>query len=83
MCSDRIAENEMVDGMDTVIDFCDFPDILFTSEGLFDCRHILESYLPVDSGVGRKVKEALTDLYVRVKFRGIFDIIRNAAESHG
>lgn len=152
MCSDRIAENEMIDGADTVINFCDFPDILFTSEGLFDCRHILESYLPADtlidawqmmidverkegeinslaaafrkmklpellksyvglynvpggtmetrrlvrqwvaaelwsrslfSGIGRKTKEALTDLYVRVKFRGLFNIIRNAAESHG
>lgn len=151
MCSDRISENEMIDGTDTVINFCDFPDILFTSEGLFDCRHILESYLPVDtlmdawqmmieverrndeinspvaafrkmklpellksyaglynvpggtvetrrmvrqwvaaelwsrslfSGIGRKVKEALTNLYVRVRFRGLFDMIRNTAENY-
>lgn len=48
LCSDRIAESEKIDGQDTQINFADFPDILFTSEGLFDCRHILESYLSVD-----------------------------------
>lgn len=150
LCSDRLADELMIDGEDISFNFADFPDVLFTSDGLFDCRHILENYLPADmlidawqvlieverrddeinslvaklrkmklsellknymeppsgedvetgqlireliatelwsrslfSGIQRKVKEALTDLYVRVKFRGLFNIIRNAAESHG
>ena len=48
-CSKRIAESEMIDGEDTRINFADFPDILFTSDGFFDCRHILENYLPFDT----------------------------------
>ena len=38
-----------VDGEDTAFNFTDFPDILFTSDGFFDCRHILENYLPFDT----------------------------------
>ena len=149
LCSDRIAENEMIDGEETAINFCDFPDILFTSDGLFDCRHILENYLSVDvlmdawqllldeertnrevnslaaafrkmklpelwkcyknmdlrkdagegqivkewivwelwsrslfSGIWRKAKEALTQVYVNVKYKGLFDIMRTAAEKY-
>lgn len=48
LCSNCIAESEMIDGEDTSINLTDFPDILFTSEGLFDCRHILENYLSDD-----------------------------------
>lgn len=46
LCSDRLAECEKIDGEDTQINFADFPDILFNSEGLFNCRHIQENYLP-------------------------------------
>lgn len=144
LCYDRIAENEMIDGEETAINFCDFPDILLTSDGLFDCRHILENYLSVDvlmdawqllldeertnrevnslatafrkmklpelwkcyknmdlrkdagegqivkewiawelwsrslfSGIWRKSKEELLKLYLRWKYRWIFDIFRN------
>lgn len=48
LCSGRIAESKMIDGQDTKMNFADFPDILFTESGLFDCRHILENYLSVD-----------------------------------
>ncbi len=48
LCSDRIADELMIDGEDTKMNFADFPDILFTESGLFDCRHILENYLSVD-----------------------------------
>ena len=48
LCSDRLADELMIDGEDTKINFADFPDILFTESGLFDCRHILENYLSVD-----------------------------------
>lgn len=48
LCADRLAENEMIDGKEVEINFADFPDILFTSEGIFDCRHVLENYLPMD-----------------------------------
>ncbi len=48
LCSDRIADELMIDGEDTKMNFADFPDILFTESGIFDCRHILENYLSVD-----------------------------------
>ena len=48
LCSDRIADELMIDGEDTKMNFADFPDILFTESGLFDCRHILENYLSID-----------------------------------
>lgn len=154
LCSDRIAENEMIDGEDTRINFTDFPDLLFTSDGLFDCRHILENYLSVDalidtwqllrevernneevnsmaaalrkmrlwdllkyymkwkmhktkedseheakqlvchwittelwsrsflSGIYRSIKEGALQLYVNVKYKGLFDIMRTAAEKY-
>lgn len=154
LCSDRLAENEMIDGIDTSINFADFPDILFTSDGFFDCRHILENYLPFDaladawqllikaerenseinrmaadfrkmklldlmkyyikwhshktkddsereakrlvcqwiaaelwsrsffSGIWRKSKEALLQIYVNWKYKGLFDIMRTAAEKY-
>ena len=153
-CSERIAESEMIDGEDTRINFADFPDILFTSDGFFDCRHILENYLSVDmladawqllldeertngevnslaadfrkmklldlmkyyikwhshktnddseqeakwlvcqwivaelwsrsffSGIWRKAKEVLTQIYAHVKYKQIFDIVRTAAEKY-
>ena len=49
LCSDRLADELMIDGEDTAFNFADFPDILFTSDGFFDCRHILENYLPLDT----------------------------------
>lgn len=154
MCSDRLAENEMIDGEDTQINFADFPDILFTSDGFFDCRYVLENYLSFDmlvdvwellieteqenseinrmaadfrklklrdllkyyikwqsnkvkddseqeakwlvcqwiatklwsrslfSGIWRKSKEALLQLYVSWKYKGFFDIVRTAAEKY-
>lgn len=154
LCSDRLAENEMIDGIDTSINFADFPDILFTSDGFFDCRRVLESYLPFDmladtwqllieaereneevnrmaadfrklkfrdllkyyikwqsqetkddseqeakrlvcqwiaaelwsrsffSGIWRKAREALLQLYVSWKYKGLFDIMRNVAEKY-
>lgn len=48
LCSDRLAEELKIDGEDTQINFVDFPDILFTPDGFFDCRHVLENYLPFD-----------------------------------
>ena len=48
LCSDRLADELMIDGEDTKMNFADFPDILFTESGLFDCRHILKNYLSVD-----------------------------------
>lgn len=154
LCSDRLAEELKIDGEDTSINFADFPDILFTSDGFFDCRHILESYLPFDtladtwqllieaerenseinrmaadfrkmklldlmkyyikwqsheikddsereakrlvcqwiaaelwsrsffSGIWRKAREALLQLYVSWKYKGLFDIMRTAAEKY-
>lgn len=146
LCSDRVAEELMIDGENTEINFSDFPDLLFNSKGLFDCRHILENYLPVDtlmdawealreaernkeeinsiaaafrkmklrelwkcyqqqdlrkdpeagqmvrewilwevwsrsllSGIWRKSREAVLQLYVSWKYRGIFNIIRSVA----
>ena len=154
LCSDRLADELMVDGEDTAFNFTDFPDILFTSDGFFDCRHTLENYLPFDtladawqllikaerenseinrmaadfrkmklldlmkyyikwqsrktkedsereakqlvcqwiaaelwsrsffSSIWRKSKEALLQLYVSWKYKGLFDIMRTAAEKY-
>lgn len=154
LCSDRLASELMVDGEDTAFNFTDFPDILFTSDGFFDCRHILENYLPFDtladtwqllikaerenseinrmaadfrkmklldlmkyyikwqshktkddsereakqlvcqwiaaelwsrsffSSIWRKSKEALLQLYVSWKYKGLFDIMRTTAEKY-
>ena len=154
LCSDRLADELMVDGEDTAFNFTDFPDILFTSDGFFDCRHNLENYLPIDtladawqllikaerenseinrmaadfrkmklldlmkyyikwqshktkddseqeakqlvcqwiaaelwsrsffSSIWRKSKEALLQLYVSWKYKGLFDIMRTAAEKY-
>ena len=49
LCSDRLADELMIDGEETAFNFADFPDILFTGDGFFDCRHILENYLPLDT----------------------------------
>jgi len=154
LCADRLAEELKIDGEDTAFNFADFPDILFTSDGFFDCRNILENYLPFDtladtwqlmleaerenreinrmaadfrklklrdllkyyikwqsqetkddseqeakrivcqwiaaelwsrsffSGIWRKSREALTRVYVNWKYRGLFDIMRAAAEKY-
>ena len=154
LCSDRLADELMIDGEDTALNFADFPDILFTSDGFFDCRRVLESYLPFDmladtwqllieaereneevnrmaadfrklkfrdllkyyikwqsqetkddseqeakrlvcqwiaaelwsrsffSGIWRKAREALLQLYVSWKYKGLFDIMRNVAEKY-
>lgn len=49
LCSDRLVDELMIDGEDTAFNFADYPDILFTSDGLFRCRHILENYLPFNT----------------------------------
>ncbi len=154
LCSDRLADELMIGGEDTAFNFADFPDILFTSDGFFDCRRILENYLPFDmladtwqllieaerenrqinrmaadfrkmrlwdllkycikwqsykaktdkdreakqlvcqwitwelwsrslfSGIWRKAREALTRLYVNVKYKKLFDIMRTAVEKY-
>lgn len=48
LCSDRLTAELMIDGENIKMNFADFPDILFTESGLFDCRHILENYLSLD-----------------------------------
>lgn len=154
LCADRLAEELKIDGEDAAFNFADFPDILFTSDGFFDCRRVLESYLPFDmladtwqllikaereneeinrmaadfrklklrdllkyyikwqsqetkddseqeakrlvcqwiaaelwsrsffSGIWRKAREALLQLYVSWKYKGLFDIMRTAAEKY-
>lgn len=150
LCSGRLADELKIDGEDTAFNFADFPDVLFTSDGFFDCRRVLENYLPFDtladawqllikaerenteinstaaalrkmklrdllkyyikwqshktkedaeheakqlvchwitaelwsrsffSGIYRKASEALTQLYVSWKYRGLFNIMREA-----
>lgn len=154
LCADRLAEELKIDGEDAAFNFADFPDILFTSDGFFDCRRVLESYLPFDmladtwqllikaereneeinrmaadfrklklrdllkyyikwqsqetkddseqeakrlvcqwiaaelwsrsffSGIWRKAREALLQLYVSWRYKGLFDIMRTAAEKY-
>ena len=154
LCADRLAGELMVDGEEVSFNFADFPDILFTEGGFFDCRHILENYLPFDmiadvwqmlieeerenreikrmaeafrkiklvdlmkyyikwqsyetkdgsereamqlvcqwiaweiwsrsvfSGIWRMTKEALTRLYVNVKYKRLFDTMRTVARNY-
>lgn len=48
MCSDRIAEADLIDGEDVRIDFMNFPDLLLSADGLRECRNILENYVSKD-----------------------------------
>ena len=48
MCSDRIAEAELIDGEDVRIDFINFPDLLLSADGVRECRKILENYVSKD-----------------------------------
>ena len=48
MCSDRLAEAELIDGEDVRIDFINFPDLLLSADGVRTCRGILENYVSDD-----------------------------------
>lgn len=48
MCSDRIAEADLIDGEDVRIDFINFPDLLLSADGVRECRNILENYVSND-----------------------------------
>lgn len=48
MCSDRIAEADLIDGEDVRIDFMNFPDLLLSADGVRECRNILENYVSKD-----------------------------------
>lgn len=48
MCCDRLADNELLDGEDALIDFDDFPNIKLTADGLQNCKDILECYMSHD-----------------------------------
>lgn len=48
MCSDRIAEADLIDGEDVKIDFINFPDLLLSADGVRECRNILENYVSKD-----------------------------------
>lgn len=48
LCSDRIADAELIDGESVRIDFLNFHDLLLTAEGVRVCREILEGYVSDD-----------------------------------
>lgn len=48
MCSDRIAEADLIDEEDVRIDFINFPDLLLSADGVRECRNILENYVSKD-----------------------------------
>lgn len=48
MCSDQIAEAELIDGEDVRIDFINFPDLLLSADGVRECRDILGNYVSND-----------------------------------
>lgn len=88
LCSDRLADELMIDGEDTKMNFADFPDILFTESGLFDCRHILENYLSVDmlmdawqllldkERINREVS-SVAAAFRKMKLRKLLDMYKN------
>lgn len=48
LCSNRIADAELIDGENVRIDFINFPDLELTAEGVRICRKILECYVSDD-----------------------------------
>ncbi len=48
MCADRIAEADLIDEEDILIDFVNFPDLLLSADGVKKCRDILENYVSRD-----------------------------------
>ena len=48
MCADRIAEADLIDEEDILIDFVNFPDLLLSADGVRECRDILENYVTED-----------------------------------
>ncbi len=48
MCCSRLADSELLDGEDAVIDFTDFPNIKLSADGLQNCKSILECYISRD-----------------------------------
>ncbi len=48
MCADRIAEADLIDEEDILIDFTNFPDLLLSADGVRECRNILENYVSKD-----------------------------------
>ncbi len=59
MCSDRIAEAELIDGENVRIDFVNFPDLLLSADGVKKCQEILENY--VSNSIITDAFEALCD----------------------
>ncbi|MCI8564957.1 MAG: hypothetical protein HFI39_01340 [Lachnospiraceae bacterium] len=59
LCSDRIADAELIDGEDVRIDFVNFPDMELTAAGVRTCRKILECYVSDD--MIADAHEALTE----------------------
>lgn len=49
LCGDRIASEELIDGEHIQIDFINFPNLLFDSEGIRKCFDILNGYVDRDN----------------------------------
>lgn len=45
LCSNRIAEAELIDSEDVEINFANFPDLIITEDGLLICYKILAGYI--------------------------------------
>lgn len=45
MAADRFCDEELIDGESVIMDFTDLGNLLLTSDGLLDGRHILTSYI--------------------------------------
>lgn len=45
MCSDRIADMQLIDGEDVMIDFANFPDMELTAAGVRICQEILQCFV--------------------------------------
>ena len=71
LCSDRLADELMIDGEDTKMNFADFPGILFTESGLFDCWNILEKLSKLGES-GRIVRRwIMWEIWSRTPLSGI------------
>lgn len=75
-CADRIASEELIDGEHIQIDFINFPNLLFDSEGIEECFEILSGY--VDRKELIKIwKYARSNDKITEYTNNQFDIMRN------
>ncbi len=76
MVSDALADNEMLDGEDIQINFCDFPDILMSPSGLLMAKPILKNYISNET-LSAVYRLAQDEEKVRYAVSNVAEILKN------